>query len=69
MPIITALTGATESHGAVIATIPAKAPFIVIDASGLPYIAQTNSIAAIEPSAAERLVFTKQHPDSIYRLL
>jgi len=55
--MIKELTGDTTAHGAVMATRPARAPFIVILASGFPYFAHTVNIAASAPVAAARLVF------------
>ena len=42
-PMITAAHGATNAHGAVIATRPASMPLHDIEMSGLPYLALVNA--------------------------
>ena len=55
-PISIACPGSTNAHGAVIATRPARAPFIPMVRSGLPATIHTVAVAAIAPAAAARLV-------------
>ena len=58
VPMMIAPTGETPSHGAVIATKPAKAPFNAIDASGFFMMIHETIIATIAPAAADRFVVT-----------
>src|SRR5437879_6108915 len=57
MPISDAAHGATNAHGAVIATRPASRPFAVIDGSGLPNFFHITNIADKQPNAEARIVF------------
>ena len=58
IPITTAAHGATNAHGAVIATSPASIPLQVIEISGLPHLALVHAIAATAPADAASSVFT-----------
>src|SRR5438067_9643143 len=58
MPITAAAHGATNAHGAVMATRPASNPFAVMDGSGFPNFRHITNIAAKQPKADARIVFT-----------
>ena len=54
--MMTAPTGDTMSHPAVMPTRPASTPFRVSDSEGLPYFHHVMNIVATPPAAAARLV-------------
>ena len=58
-PMSTAAAGLTKAQGAVMATRPAKIPFMVIEKSGLPKRFQEMSMAVMPPTAAAKLVVKK----------
>src|SRR5450759_661538 len=58
MPITTAAHGATNAHGAVMATSPASIPLQVIEISGLPHLAFVHAMATTAPADAASSVFT-----------
>src|SRR5580765_3933309 len=58
MPITEAAHGATNAHGAVIATRPASIPLHDIDMSGFPYLAFVHAMAVTVPKQPARSVFT-----------
>src|SRR5437870_156364 len=58
IPMSTDAHGATNAHGAVIATRPPSIPLQVIEISGLPHLALVHAIAATAPALAESSVFT-----------
>ena len=55
--MIAAANGATNAHGAVMATRPASRPLAVIDGSGFPNTFHIVNIAARQPNADARIVF------------
>src|SRR5690606_16163704 len=55
--MIAAPPGLPIAHPAVTPTRPAKAPFKLMEISGLPYRSQVSMSAVINPEAAERFVF------------
>ena len=55
-PMAIAAPGETKAQGAVMATNPAKAPFIAMERSGFPNLIQTTAMATIAPAAAAKLV-------------
>src|SRR5450755_4163202 len=61
-PMITAAQGATNAHGAVIATRPASMPLHDIEMSGLPYFALVSPIAITKPTHAASNVLTATRP-------
>ena len=62
IPITTAAHGATNAHGAVIATSPASMPLHVIEMSGFPHFAFVHAIAATAAAHADSNVFTATTP-------
>src|SRR6476659_3139243 len=58
IPMTTEAHGATNAHGAVIATSPASMPLHVIDISGLPHFALVHAIAITAPADAASNVLT-----------
>src|SRR5215471_20488456 len=54
----TAAHGATNAHGAVIATNPASMPLHVIEMSGFPHCALVHAIAVTAPAHADNKVLT-----------
>ena len=56
-PMTTAAHGSTDAQGAVMATSPARHPFIVIPRSGFPARIQIVAIPVKAPAAAARFVF------------
>src|SRR5262245_56236872 len=54
----TAAQGATNAHGAVIATSPASMPLHVIEMSGFPHCALVHAMAVTAPAHAESRVLT-----------
>ena len=58
----TAAHGATNAHGAVIATRPASMPLHDIEMSGLPYFAFVYAIAITKPKHAASSVLTATRP-------
>src|SRR5450432_2514624 len=62
IPMTTDAQGATNAHGAVIATSPASMPLQVIEMSGLPHFQFVQHIAMIAPAHAASSVFTATMP-------
>src|SRR5581483_1108554 len=58
VPMIPAAHGATNAHGAVIATSPASMPLQDIEMSGLPCVALVTAIEVTNPKHAAISVFT-----------
>ncbi len=58
IPITIDAHGATNAHGAVIATSPASMPLHVMEMSGFPHLAFVHAIAAMAPAEAASSVFT-----------
>src|SRR5260370_29249702 len=58
IPMATAAHGATNAHGAVMATSPASIPLHVIEISGLPHLALVHAMATPAPADAASSVFT-----------
>ncbi len=58
MPITSDAHGATNAHGAVMATSPASMPLHVIEMSGFPHLALVHAIAATAPADAASSVLT-----------
>ena len=62
MPMTTAAHGATNAHGAVIATSPASIPLHDIEMSGFPHLEYVQPAATTKPAHAESSVFTATSP-------
>src|SRR5215470_18044634 len=62
MPMTTEAQGATNAHGAVIATSPASMPLQVIEISGLPHFQFVQHMAITAPAHAASSVFTATMP-------
>ena len=61
-PISTAEGAVTNAHGAVMATSPARAPFAIIDGSGLSYLSHMYNIAVMLPAAPASMVLVAITP-------
>jgi hypothetical protein len=62
IPMTTEAQGATNAHGAVMATRPASIPLHVIEMSGLPHFQLVQHIAITAPADADSSVFTATMP-------
>ena len=64
-PMSTAAHGATNAHGAVIATRPESMPLHIIDGSGLPKRIHRYTADATAPAPPASMVFTRDHADAV----